>query len=574
MTIPMGMVSVPQSSPATRYQYIMFEEIIRNARAHLGIPQTIDLSAYDNLLDMFHRAAREHADRPAFSSLGRTLTFGELERLSRDFAAWLQQRAGVQPGDRVAIQLPNVVQYPVVLFGAMRAGAVVVNTNPLYTAREAEHQFKDADVTVLILLANVAHEVQHILSHTSIRRVVIVEIADLHPPVRRFLLNSAARYLKRMVPPYHIPDAVRLPAILREGRSLPLNEHRPGGRDVAVLQYTGGTTGVAKGAMLSHHNLVANALQCEGIFASVGYQKGSETLVLPLPLYHIYAFTVSMVMMNSGNHTVLIPNPRDIPGMVRELSHWRFTGFIGLNTLFVALCNHAAFRQLDFAPLKMTLSGGMALTRAGWETWKTVTGVEVCEGYGLTETSPVVSVNPGNGIRQGTIGIPIPDTYVRVIDDNGHDLGVEQPGELCVKGPQVMLGYWKRDDETAKVLQPDGWLHTGDIAVMASDGYLRIVDRKKDMITVSGFKVFPNEIEDVICLHPGVLECAAIGVPDERSGEVVKVFIVRRDPALTEEDIRRYCSENFTGYKIPRQIEFRDALPKSNVGKVLRKELR
>ncbi len=540
-----------------------------------GIASEIDPDRYPNIQAVLRESCRRFADKPAFSNLGRSLSYGELYQLSGAFAAWLQEHTDLVPGDRIAIQLPNLLQFPVAVFGALRAGLVVVNTNPLYTAREMQHQFNDSGAKALVCLANLAHLAEQVLPHTAIRHVVVTEVGDLLPAPRRWLVNAVVRYVKKMVPPYHLPQAVKFTEVLARGRGRPLREAQPRADEVAVLQYTGGTTGVAKGAMLSHRNLIANMLQCQALMAA-NLGEGCETLVTPLPLYHIYAFTFHcMAMMLLGNHNLLITNPRDLPAMVKELGKWKFSGFVGLNTLFVALCNSEDFRRLDFSALKLTISGGMALQQAVAERWKEVTGCAICEGYGLTETSPVVSVNPRQHNQPGTIGIPMPSTLCKVIDEAGNDLGLGVPGELCVKGPQVMKGYWQRPEATAEVLGPDGWLKTGDIAVIQADGYMRIVDRKKDMILVSGFNVYPNELEEVLASLPGVQMGAAIGVPDERSGEAIKLFVVRKPGAeLSEEQVLAHMRANLTRYKVPRHVEFRDSLPTSNVGKILRRELR
>ena len=540
-----------------------------------GIPAEIDPDAYPNIQAVLQASCQRFADKPAFSNLGKTLTYGELYELSGAFAAWLQQHTDLAPGDRIAVQLPNVLQYPVAVFGAIRAGLIVVNTNPLYTAREMEHQFKDSGAKALVCLANMAHLAQAVVPRTSVRHVIITEVADLLPPVKRLLVNSVVRYVKKMVPPYHIPNAVRFNQALALGRGVAVTEADPPSGEVAVLQYTGGTTGVAKGAMLTHRNLVANMLQCKALMGS-NLAEGCEILITPLPLYHIYAFTFHcMAMMLMGNHNVLISNPRDLSAMVKELGKWKFTGFVGLNTLFVALCNNAEFRRLDFSPLKLTLSGGMALQVAVADRWQDVTGCSVCEGYGMTETSPVATVNPKQAVQIGTIGIPVPSTLCRVIDDTGRELGLGEVGELCVKGPQVMKGYWERPEATAEMLDDEGWLKTGDIAVIQPDGYIRIVDRKKDMILVSGFNVYPNELEDVLVTLPGVFQCAAIGIPDEKSGEAIKVFVViKPGMTLTRDQVLDHMRANVTGYKVPKAVEFRDSLPTTNVGKILRRELR
>ncbi len=541
----------------------------------VGVSSEIDPNEYQNIQAVLKQSCERFADKPAFSSLGKTLTYGELYKLSGDFAAYLQQNTDLQPGDRIAVQLPNLIQYPIVVFGAMRAGLIVVNTNPLYTAREMEHQFNDAGAKALVCLANMAHLAEEVLPKTGIKHVVITEVADMLPPLKRMLINAVVKHVKKMVPAYSLPKAVKLNDALALGRGKAVSEASPKSDEVAVLQYTGGTTGVAKGAMLTHRNLVANMLQCKALMGS-NLNDGSEVLIAPLPLYHIYAFTFHcMAMMLSGNHNILISNPRDLPAMIKDLSKYRFSGFVGLNTLFVALCNSEDFRKLDFSALKITLSGGMALQLATAERWKQVTGCSICEGYGLTETSPVASVNPIEHIQLGSIGIPVPSTQFKVINDDGQDLPQGEIGELCIKGPQVMKGYWQRPEATAEVIDADGWFKTGDIGVIQEDGYIRIVDRKKDMILVSGFNVYPNELEDVLASLPGVLQCAAIGIPDEKSGEAIKLFVVvKPGESLTKEQVMQHMHDNLTGYKRPRYVEFRDSLPTTNVGKILRRELR
>ncbi|EST15201.1 long-chain fatty acid--CoA ligase [Pseudomonas fulva] len=540
-----------------------------------GIAAQIDPDEFPNIQAVLKQSCQRFADKPAFSNLGKTLTYGELYTLSGAFAAWLQQHTDLKPGDRIAVQLPNVLQYPVAVFGAMRAGLIVVNTNPLYTAREMEHQFKDSGAKALVCLANMAHLAEKVVPKTQVKHVIVTEVADLLPPLKRLLINSVIKYVKKMVPAYHLPSAVRFNDALALGKGQPVTEANPQADDVAVLQYTGGTTGVAKGAMLTHRNLVANMLQCRALMGS-NLQEGCEILITPLPLYHIYAFTFHcMAMMLIGNHNVLISNPRDLSAMVKELGKWKFTGFVGLNTLFVALCNSDAFRALDFSALKITLSGGMALQLSVAERWRAVTGCAICEGYGMTETSPVAAVNPAQANQVGTIGIPVPSTLCKIVDDAGNELPLGEVGELCVKGPQVMKGYWQREEATAEILDSDGWLKTGDIALIQPDGYMRIVDRKKDMILVSGFNVYPNELEDVLAAVPGVSQCAAIGIPDEKSGELIKVFVVvKPGMTVTKEQVMEHMRANLTGYKVPRQVEFRDTLPTTNVGKILRRELR
>ncbi len=541
----------------------------------VGVASEINPDEYQNIQAVLKQSCERFADKPAFSNLGKTLTYGELYKLSGDFAAYLQQNTDLQPGDRIAVQLPNLIQYPIVVFGAMRAGLIVVNTNPLYTAREMEHQFNDAGAKALVCLANMAHLAEEVLPKTGIKHVVITEVADMLPPLKRMLVNAVVKHVKKMVPAYSLPKAVKLNDALALGRGKAVREASPKSEDVAVLQYTGGTTGVAKGAMLTHRNIVANMLQCKALMGS-NLNDGSEVLIAPLPLYHIYAFTFHcMAMMLSGNHNILISNPRDLPAMIKDLGKYRFSGFVGLNTLFVALCNSEDFRKLDFSALKVTLSGGMALQLATAERWKQVTGCPICEGYGLTETSPVASVNPIEHIQLGSIGIPVPSTQFKVINDDGQELAQGEIGELCIKGPQVMKGYWQRPEATDEVIDADGWFKTGDIGVIQEDGYIRIVDRKKDMILVSGFNVYPNELEDVLASLPGVLQCAAIGVPDEKSGEAIKLFVVvKPGESLTKEQVMQHMHDNLTGYKRPRYVEFRESLPTTNVGKILRRELR
>ena len=539
-----------------------------------GLAKTIDMTQYQSVVDVFDSFIAKYAANPAFTCLGQTITYSDLEAKSAAFAAYLQNETSLKPGDRIAVQLPNVLQYPIVVFGAMRAGMTVVNTNPLYTEREMEHQFNDSGAKALVVLANMASKAERILAKTSIETVIVTEVGDMHSTVKRVLINSVLKYVKKEVEAFNIPGFVPLRKALSLGQGKSFTTPETKLDDVAVLQYTGGTTGVAKGAMLTHGNLIANMLQCDGLFA-MALNKGKETAIAPLPLYHIYAFTVHcMVLLQTGNHSVLIPNPRDIPGFIKVLQNTKFSCFVGLNTLFVALCNNDIFKGLDFSGLKLTISGGMALTKDAAEQWKKVTNCDIAEGFGMTETSPVVSFNPPGHIKLGTIGLPVASTACKVIDDNGNDLPVGESGELCVKGPQVMKGYWQRPEATAESISAGGWLKTGDIAVISEDGYMKIVDRKKDMIIVSGFNVFPNEVEDEISAHPDVLEAAAIGIPDPKSSEVVKVFVVSSNKDLTEADVKNWARERLTAYKIPKFVEFRDELPKTNVGKILRRELR
>ncbi|MCY1524181.1 Long-chain-fatty-acid--CoA ligase [compost metagenome] len=547
-----------------------------------GVPNQIDLAAYKSVIEVFERSCKKFADRPAFSNLGVTLTYAELDRLSAAFAAYLQKNTDLAPGDRIAVQMPNVLQYPIAVFGALRAGLIVVNTNPLYTAREMRHQFKDAGVRALVYINLFGKLVEEVLPDTGIEYLIEARMGDMLPSLKGWLVNTLVKKVKKMVPDFHLPQAVSFKEALKRGQGHALKPVRVGLEDIAVLQYTGGTTGVAKGAMLTHGNLVANMQQVDACLSQLGpdgaplMKQGQEIMIAPLPLYHIYAFTANcMCMMVNGNHNILITNPRDIGGFIKELKKWRFSALLGLNTLFVALMDHPEFKHLDFSNLKVTNSGGTALVKATAERWQSITGCAVVEGYGLTETSPVASTNPyGNQARLGTVGIPVPGTAFKTIDDAGNELPLGERGELCIKGPQVMKGYWQRPEATAEVLDAEGWLKTGDIAVIDPDGYVRIVDRKKDLIIVSGFNVYPNEIEDVVMAHPKVASCAAIGVPDDKSGEAVKLFVVAREGGVSVEELKAYCKENFTGYKVPKHIVLKDALPMTPVGKILRRELR
>ncbi|ABE58821.1 long-chain fatty acid--CoA ligase [Chromohalobacter israelensis] len=537
-------------------------------------PPLEGMDEFSSVNEVFAEACRRFADKPAFTCMGRTLRYAELERLSRDFAAWLSHETDLEPGDRIAIQLPNVLQFPVAIFGAMRAGLVVVNTNPLYTEREMAHQFQDAGVKAILILANMADKLERILPRTDIRHVLVTELGDMHGFPKGALINAAVKHVKKMVPRYSLPDAIGFRTALSQGHGRTSEAVTCHGDDIAVLQYTGGTTGVAKGSMLTHRNLIANMLQTRQMIAGL-IEEGRETIIAPLPVYHIYTFTVNCLFtMVTGNHTVLIPNPRDIDGFIKTLRKTEYTGFVGLNTLFNALCQREDFRALDFSRLKLTISGGMALTKAVAKRWEEVTGCAVLEGYGMTETSPIVCVNPPDGIQLGTIGKPVPGTSIKVIGPEGEDVPRGEPGELCVKGPQVMKGYWQRPEDTARAMDDEGWIRTGDIAVIQEDDYVRIVDRKKDMIIVSGFNVYPNEVEDVVAAHEDVVEVAAIGVSDDATGEAIKLFVVSRNEALDAETLRGWCKRELSAYKVPKLIEFRDELPKTNVGKVLRRELR
>jgi long-chain acyl-CoA synthetase len=529
---------------------------------------------YNRTLDaVFSEACREYAGSPAFTCMNHTLTYRELDELSGRFAAYLQQSTSLQPGDRIAIQLPNILQYPVVVLGAIRAGMVVVNTNPLYTANEIKHQLNDSGAKALVVLANIAKNAAAIVNETAVEQVIVTELADLHSPLKRTLINFVVKYVKKMVPPFSFAQQISFREALAQAKGSPQAVTRSPD-DVAVLQYTGGTTGVAKGAMLTHRNLVANMMQVNLHMKKV-FRRNQETYIAPLPMYHIYAFTIHCTSaLSLGNHNVLIPNPRDIKSFVAVLKGVPFTCFVGLNTLFNALLRNPDFCKLDFSHLQLTSSGGMALTAEAAKHWKDVTGSTINEGYGLTETSPVVAINPPGGVHLGTVGTPMPDTECKVIDDDGNQLPAGEPGELCIRGPQVMKGYWQRADATAEVLDSDGWFKSGDIAIIQTDGYIKIVDRKKDMINVSGFKVFPNEVEDVLSSHPDIIEAAVVGVPDNDGSETVKAFVVSANPALTVNEVRDFAKKQLTPYKVPHLVEFRTELPKTNVGKVLRRELK
>ena len=553
-----------------------------NDKRPTGVPLDVDLGAYKSVIEVFERSCKKFADRPAFSNMGVTLTYAELERYSAAFAGYLQAHTDLAPGDRIAVQMPNILQYPIAVFGALRAGLIVVNTNPLYTAREMRHQFKDSGARALVYLNMFGQKVQEVLPDTDLQYLIEAKMGDLMPTAKGWLVNTMVSKVKKMVPAYSLPQAISFKSALRLGRGQGIKPLKVSLDDIAVLQYTGGTTGLAKGAMLTHGNLVANMQQARACLGQLGddghplLREGQEVMIAPLPLYHIYAFTANcMCMMVTGNHNVLITNPRDIGGFIKELKNWRFSLLLGLNTLFVALMDHPDFKTLDFSNLKVTNSGGTALIKATAERWEQITGCGITEGYGLTETSPVASANPyGGKSRLGTVGMPVPGTLMKVINDDGVEQPLGERGELCIKGPQIMKGYWNKPEATAEVLDHEGWFKSGDIAVIDPDGFVRIVDRKKDMIIVSGFNVYPNEIEDVVMAHPKVANCAVIGVPDERSGEAVKLFVVAREAGVSLEELKAYCKENFTGYKIPKHIVLRESLPMTPVGKILRRELR
>lgn len=548
--------------------------LFNNVLEDLGVPSEVNVDRFSNLVEMFEHAFSAFPEKPAFSSLGLTLSYADVDRLSAAFASWIQHHTDLEPGDRIAVQMPNLVQYPVVVFGALRAGMVIVNTNPLYSAREIEHQFNNADVKLLVVQANVAQTVAGVLPKTPVKQVLVTELADLHSPLKRFVINNVAKHVKKMVPPFDIPGAQRLNDALKLGAQNTFHPVESPRSSLALLQYTGGTTGLSKGAMLSHGNVVSNVLQVDALFGTHGLGENDNVIVQPLPVYHIYAFMTAVYSMLNGLHMVFIPNPRDLSSVVSAIRESRPAIFCGLNTLFVALSHDEGFKALDFSGLKVTLSGGMALSHAAAAHWQEVTGCEIAEGYGLTETSPVVSSNPGNRKIIGTIGPPIPNTEVKIVDEDGNVQPTGERGELCVKGPQVMLGYWQCPEETAESMDAEGWFATGDIAIVREDGYLQIVDRKKDMIVVSGFNVYPNELEDVLYQHDDVLECAAVGVPDETTGEIIKMFVVSESGNLTVDEVREFCKRSLTAYKVPKLVEFRDELPKTNVGKILRRQLR
>ena len=540
-----------------------------------GVPAEVDLNEFCSLKDILEKSCQRFADLPAYSNMGVTLRYQDIDRLSRAFGAWLQQTLGLGKGERVALMMPNILQYPVALFGILRAGLIVVNVNPLYTPRELEHQLKDSGATAIVIIENFAHTLQEVLDRTPVKTVITTQLGDLFPFPKRPLVNFVVKRIKKMVPAWRIPGTIPFWRVLSEGAGKTLADVSLNHEDLAFLQYTGGTTGVSKGAMLTHGNLVANLQQASAWLSPVS-KPSEETIITALPLYHIFSLTANcLTFMKAGGHNILITNPRDMPGFVKELGKVRFTAITGVNTLFNGLLHTPGFDRLDFSTLKISLGGGMAVQRAVAENWRKVTGTPLIEAYGLTETSPAACINPLSLPEyNGSIGLPLPSTDLSIRDDDGRELGVGEAGEICIRGPQVMRGYWNRPEETAQVMTKDGYLRTGDIGVMDERGYVRIVDRKKDMILVSGFNVYPNEIEDVVAHHPGVLEVAAVGVPDEKTGEAVKLVVVKKDPALTTEALIEYCRQNLTAYKMPRLVEFRTELPKTNVGKILRRLLR
>ena len=546
----------------------------------VGMPAEIDAELFMSIPDLLEKIGIKFADKPAYHNLGCTISYAELERLSRDFAAFLQGLPGMSKGERVALMAPNLLQYPVALFGILRAGMTVVNVNPLYTPRELEHQLKDSGAKAIVILENFASVLQQVLGNTPVQHVITTQLGDLLPTPKRWIVNLVVKKVKKMVPAWRIDGAIGFRAALARGAEASLKPVEVTREDIAFLQYTGGTTGVSKGAMLTHRNILAN-LEQTGVWVSVSFKEGTEIVIAPLPMYHIFCLTSTLSFMKWGSLTVLITNPRDLPAFVKELGKWKWTVMTGVNTLFNGLLNTPGFDQIDFSTLKVVVGGGAAVQKPVAERWQQVTGRYITEAYGLTEASPGVCANPLGSSWNGTIGLPFPSTDLSIRDDGFNELppwtgegDIEKhTGELCIRGPQVMKGYWNNPAETAKVMQ-DAWLKTGDVGHLDADGYVTITDRKKDMILVSGFNVYPNEIESVVATHEGVLECGAVGVPDQKSGEAVKVVIVKKDPNLTKEAVTEHCKTQLTGYKLPRHVEFRDVLPKSPIGKVLRRELR
>ncbi|MEF2156060.1 AMP-binding protein [Luteimonas sp. FXH3W] len=540
-----------------------------------GVPAEIDLNEFSSVNDVFDEAVRNYADRPAFHNMGTTLTYTELDQRVAQFAAFLECKLGLKKGDRIVLMMPNCLQYPIALFGALRAGLVVVNTNPLYTPRELKHQLQDSGAKAVVVLDNFGATVETVLKELKVPHIITSGLGDQLSGLKRPIVNFVVKRIKKMVPAYSIPGAIRFNDALAAGKAQNCSRPKVEHGDTAFLQYTGGTTGVAKGAVLTHRNMIANMQQASA-WVGRNVEMGKEIIITALPLYHIFALTAnSLVFMKFGGLNWMITNPRDMPGFIKELKKSNFTAITGVNTLFNGLLNTAGFSELDFSRLHISLGGGMAVQRAVAERWKKTTGCTLVEAYGLTETSPAAVINPVTLAEyNGAIGLPIPSTDARIIDEEGNEVPTGNPGELCIKGPQVMKEYWQRPEETAKVLSADGWLRTGDIARMDEAGYFYIVDRKKDMILVSGFNVYPNEIEGVMVAMPGILEAAAIGVPDEHSGEAVKLFVVRKDPSITEAQVKEYAHGSLTGYKRPRHVEFVTELPKTNVGKILHRELR
>ncbi len=539
-----------------------------------GVPAEIDLDEFRSIGDLFEKSVKLYGPRKAYINMDKAITYAELEKLSAAFGSYCQSVLKLPRGARIALMMPNLLQYPICLYGALRAGYTVVNCNPLYTERELEHQLKDSGAEAIVIVENFARVLENVVTRTPVKHVIVTQLGDMLDFPKRMIVNLVVKHVKKMVPAWSIANAIELRDALIEGGRYPLKPVDVGHEDLAFLQYTGGTTGVSKGAMLTHRNIIANLQQAHAWIKP--FLRDHEIIITALPLYHIFALTANcLTFFKIGATNVLITNPRDIPGFIKEIGKYPFTTITGVNTLFNAMVNNPDFARIDLSQLRLTLGGGMAVQRAVAERWKEITGTTLLEAYGLTETSPAATINPVD-LEQynGSIGMPISSTEVVIRDDDGKDLPLGEPGELCVRGPQVMKGYWNRPEETAKVIMPDGFLRTGDVAVIEASGFVRIVDRKKDMILVSGFNVYPNEIEDVLAMHPGVLESAAVGVPDTKTGEAVKIYVVKKDPTLTEAALLDHCRANLTGYKVPRHIAFRNELPKTNVGKILRRELR
>ncbi len=539
-----------------------------------GIPHEIGEPPFQSLIELYESASKKYQDSVAFENFGGKLTFGEVDKRATDFAAFLQKDLGLRKGERIAIQMPNLLQFPIAFMGALKAGLIVVNVNPLYTAPEMEHQFKDAGISALVIVANFAHNLESIVDKIPAKHYIITEMGDLVGGFRGWMINFIVKYIKKLVPAYHLPKAISFKEVMKKGSLLSLDKPKIGLEDLAVLQYTGGTTGVSKGAQLSHRNLIAHNEMIAHWFKPLLTEKDQEIVITALPMYHIFALSVNLTLMyHSGLRNILITNPRDMTGFLKEIRKYKFSIVTGVNTLFNGMINHPLFKTLDFSHLKGGVGGGMAVQDAVAIKWQEITKSPLVEGYGLSETSPVLCCNPLNGTqRRGTIGLPMPSTEVAIFDDDGNQVAQGEAGEICARGPQVMRGYWEKDN--TGVFFPNGWFRTGDIGFMDAEGFFKIVDRKKDMIKVSGFNVFPNEIENVLASHPKILEVAAIGVPDARSGEVIKAFIVKKDQSLTEEELKKFCHENLTNYKVPKHFEFRTELPKTNVGKILRRVLK
>ncbi|MDX5151564.1 MAG: AMP-binding protein [Acidiferrobacterales bacterium] len=540
-----------------------------------GIPAEVDVNVYSSIVDVFEQSVKKFADKPSFTNFGTTLTYREMDNATRDLAAFLQQRLGLKKGDRVAVMMPNLLQDAISIFAILRAGLTVVNVNPLYKPRELQHQLKDSGANTIIILENFGHVLQEVVADTDVQNVIVTRMGDCLRFPKSVIVNAVIKYIKKMVPKYKLQGAIPFKNALSEGAGLSLNKPELGHDDIAFLQYTGGTTGVAKGAILTHGNIVANIVQVHAWIQKV-ILEGVETVITALPLYHIFSLTANcLIFMRMGALNYLITNPRDLKNFVKEIKDIHFTVMTGVNTLFNALLHTPEFADVDFSRFKFSLGGGMAVQKAVAEKWKQVTGCTLIEAYGLTETSPGACINPVQLEEyNGMIGLPIPSTEVTIRDDDNKELAIGETGEICIRGPQVTHGYWNQPEETARALDQEGWFHSGDIGLMDENGYIKIVDRKKDMILVSGFNVYPNEIEDVLVMHPNIVEVGAIGVPDDKSTEVVKVVVVKNDPNLTEEDVRSFAKERLTGYKVPKYVEFRDELPKTNVGKILRRALR